>query len=180
MNSLLRKLLLALLVVVVAVVGLWAGTAFRTAVTPVEKPAPLVPGLKPGMAFPDVAVLDEKGAPTSAHAVLGDSGGVVLLLDPECEPCRVMAVQWQDALAAGKLGRKPLVGIVESGIKRIPAFRMQHDLTFAVLADTAKAFLKQHHVEDFPLCLWVGRDFMVRHATFDPYDPTPAESLAAL
>lgn len=168
------------LALVVAVGGLFAGTAVRSWLQPIEKPAPLVPGLKPGDAFPDVALIDENGAPLTAHQALGDSGGVVLLLDPECEPCKIMAGHWQELQQQGVLGHRPLIGIVESGNRRIASFRREHAITFAVHADTAKAFLNVHHVADFPLCLWVGRDHIVRRATFDPYAEVAAESLATL
>ena len=175
-----HPIVLIVLVLVVAGGGLFAGTAVRSWLKPIPPPEPLVPGLTVGMTFPDVPLIDETGATLSTHAALGDSGGVVLLLDPECDPCRLMAARWQELQEQGALGRKPLIGIVESGNRRIAAFRADHAISFPVHADTARVFMNAHHVTDFPLCLWVSRDHVVRRATFDPYADAPAESLATL
>lgn len=178
--NVLRGTALALAVVVVAVLGVWAGSRLRRA-TPLEVRTPAPPALafEVGSAFPGVAVQSGDGAWTTTAELVRGRGAVVLLLDLECGPCQTMIEQWNARATSDSLRDVRIVGITHFPIERIAGYRRDHDVPFPVYADTAAAFVRVHGVSDFPVCVILDRDMAIREVTFDPYAETPADSIRA-
>ena len=179
-NSWPRSLALVALVLGIAVAGVLAGRAFRRDDAPASLAiAPPTHGLLLDERFPSVALLDEGGSPLRTDDLWRESGAVVLLLDLECAPCATMITRWQDYAASDSLARLPVVGIAYASPAAIRAYRADHDVAFAVHADTAGAFLRDHAVMNYPLCAVVSRSGVLQSTTFDPEEPVRARELWA-
>ncbi len=152
--------------------GIYFGSTFRTWFSPREQfVAPPMP-LHAGMSLPDVPLVTPGGEPSRLDSLVGASGGLVLLLDPECSPCERMAVEWEKRRRAGAPAAAGLVAVAEGPSERASAFRSRFDLGYPVHADTGR-LLRAHGIDHFPLAAWIGGDGKVRAATFDPKIGTP-------
>lgn len=156
------------LLIVAAGAGLFAGGAWKRLRPPtVENVPPPIP-LKPGDAFPDVALVGPAGESGTSMGVARASGGLVLLLDPECPPCERMAEAWEERRRAGAPDAHGLVAIAEGPAADAKAFAERLNLGYPVWADTARALHAREGIADFPIAVWVDSLASVRAATFDP------------
>lgn len=178
----LKRLGMALLVLVVAAAGLYFGAATRQAVSHHDEvPEPPQSTLTEGTAFPDVPLLGEDGQTHSTHALLGEDGSVILFLSLGCSPCKEMAAEWQRYLTAGKLEERPLVAIADSQLATIRLFKENNNISFPIYADTTHAFAQRYSVDEYPLRLVVDGARTIRSHTYDPAgDEDLAETLKVL
>lgn len=153
---------------VAAGAGLFAGGAWKRLRPVVETPAPPEISLRAGQEFPDVAVVAPDGAAHRSRDLARTSGGLVLLLDPECPPCERMAEEWERRRRSGAPATAGLVAIAEGTPETARAFAEEFSLGFPVYADTGRQLHSREGVDDFPLAVWVDTAGVVTGATFDP------------
>lgn len=173
-----RMAALVALVIAMGAAGIYTGMQAGRSAVP-DRLAPRAPrhGLSIGTRFPTVALLDEQDAPLVTDDLWRERGAVVLLLDLECAPCRSMVDQWQAYAQSDSLAGLPVVGVTHATPQQARLYRKAHAVAFPIHADTAGAFLREHGVNDFPLATTVGRSGVLRHTTFDPYEPIRAAEL---
>jgi hypothetical protein len=175
-----RMAALAALVIAIGAAGIYTGMQVGRRAAP-ETLAPRAPrhGLAIGERFPTVALVDEQNAPLLTDDLWRERGAVVLLLDLECAPCGSMVDQWQAYLQSDSLAGLPVVGVTFATPQQARFYREARAVAFPIYADTAGAFLRDHGVNDFPLATTVSRAGVLRHTTFDPYEPIRAAEVRA-
>ena len=136
-------------------------------------------GLVVGERLPSIALLDEQNASLVTDDLWRERGAVVLLLDLECAPCGTMVDQWQAYAQSDSLAGLPVVGITSATPQQARFYRQARAVAFPIHSDTAGAFQRDHGVNDFPLAMTVSRSGVLRHTTFDPYEPIRAAELRA-
>lgn len=176
-RSVIRSTIFVVLVLVVGAAGVLVGNVIRTrmpgrseVVVNARVPESL---LKVGDPFPDVVLDDDEGVHRSTKELMG-SGGVVLFLDLECEPCVDAAVRWQRAVDEGLLPADRLWGVTYHSHETIRRFRSDHALQFPLLQDSSMTFRSRYDVDRFPLQVVVGSSGRIRWTSYDsetPIDP---------
>jgi len=175
----LRPVGFAVMVILVAVAGVFVGRTLRThgpSETTVEAGIPTTL-LAAGDAFPDVVVADEDGGAQRTSDLLA-TGGVVLFLDLECEPCQTAAERWQRYADEGVVPPDRIFGITVGSRDAVREFKERHVLSFPLLRDSLRVFHDRYDVARFPLQVVVGASGVMRDVTYDtvsPVDPGELE-----
>lgn len=169
-SALLRGAGFAVALVLVGAAGLWTGRAVQRArrSDPPPVPAPPVPAFAAGDAFPAVPLLAEDGFELSSDRMLGERGGVVLFLDPQCPACSEAVAIWQAWLDAGALDGIALVGVSSATLEAIAAYRDDHGLGFPIYADRGGVFAGRYGVEMVPTTVLVDATGTVVFAGYQP------------
>jgi peroxiredoxin len=153
--------------IVIAALGVLLGMRLRARPS-IEEPKLTIPAqLAVSKTFPNVAISDEAGRDTTTHAVLGDKGAVVIMIDVECRPCSLMTTRFQHLIDDGSLAREQVVGITAVGPETIRSYKTDKRLTFAIYSDPTRTFMRDYGVMNYPLRLDVDRSHTIRAATFD-------------
>ncbi len=135
--------------------------------------------LKPGVLFPDVALIDEASTNVQSQSLLAGTGGVVVFMDLACPPCKEMTDKLERAYVS-ELSDVKVVGISPDKPHDVLYYRKKNNLTFPVYSDTAFTFMSRHHVQNFPLLVIVGKSGEVRDFTFDARLPIDADRIREL
>lgn len=161
-----------LVLAAVGAAGLFAGGSFRTWFAPrTDGVAPPMP-LHAGTPLPDVPLVAPDGTPARSSAIVGPSGGLVLMLDPACSPCERMAVEWESRRQAGAPAAAGLVAVAEGPSDVAGQFARRFGLGYPVYADTGHR-LRAAGVNHLPIAVWVDGGGNVSFATFDVRDDAP-------
>lgn len=170
------------LVFAVGLFGVLTGQLLRGKLPRFGKPQVSMPAptslLIPGVEFPDVVLSGEGGSPVRTVEMIASTGCVVLFLDLECPPCEEMTVRWQRAADEGVVAFDQLWAVTYQPRNRVEAYIDRQGVTFPVLVDTARTFLREYEVNRFPLEVVVGSSGVIRAASYDSATPIDEEQLA--
>lgn len=119
-----------------------------------------------GQKFPvaDLVSTDGKGINT---AELLKSGKVVLFLDPGCNSCEGMISKWVGLVDKRSVSGEEVIGICNMDPVDAALYHQERRMNFRLFCDTARYFMNNHSVTDFPLQLVVGRSGTIHEHTYD-------------
>ena len=150
----LRSLLTGFWIAAVALGGAFLGVRLAqkdAAPAPFVADRPTPPFLaSEGSSLPRVQVVGDDLVPVSTTDLLGPGRTVVLFLDPERDPCRFAARQWQNRLERGDLGDLKVLGICPASREDVQRFRSHLALDFPIYADPTGTHLHDYGVDSFP------------------------------
>jgi peroxiredoxin len=173
--------LAVVLVVVVALLGLFSGRLIRRFALPAGNTTVTMPAptslLKRGAPFPDVVVLLPGSVSAFTSALLSPRGGVVLFLDLECPPCIEMAAKWQTILDQGAVEELSVLGVANQPPHIIEEYVAAHGIRFPIVADTSHTFLREYEVDRFPLEVVVSRTGKIVSTSYDSARAVDVEAL---
>ncbi len=176
-NRTFRWITLALAFVVVGYAGLRFGRVLRerrsAPATEQSSPFPF----RPGDRFPDVALADSLDQPVQLSALVADHGGVVLLLETDCDGCVDMAIRWEQALADGFFDPTRVFAVSRTPRATNEAFRAANHLSFPVYRDVGDAFVQTHRVLSYPLEVIVGQSGTIQSVSDDSHSPVDVEDV---
>lgn len=173
----LQSILITLIIFAAAAAGVYLGMSLRgrnSVPQPLEaseNPNAPTTQLKAGVAFPEVQLCDESGAPVNTSKLLGGKGGVVLFMELGCPPCKEMSDKWQAAIESGEAKDVSLIGITVNGPVYIRPYRLKNKLTFPIYSDTSNIFMDKYNITNYPLELVIGKSGKVTYSTFDSNEP---------
>jgi peroxiredoxin len=180
-STLLRGAGFVALVALAVAAGLWTGRAVQRARQPDPPPAPAPPAPAPAFAagdpFPAVPLLAADGAEVSSDALVGERGGVVLFLDPDCPACGEAVAVWQTWLEAGALDGIPVIGVSGDTPESIATYRDGHGLDFPIYTDPGGIFATEHGVTMVPTTVLIDAAGTVRFAGYQPLGVVEPEEI---
>jgi peroxiredoxin len=171
-----RWIVLVLAIVAVGFAGVYFGRALRSRTQPPVTAETPPFAFEPGDLFPRVALTDSLERPVASDSLLAN-GGVVLLLDPDCDGCTDMSIRWEHALATGFIDRTLVFGVSRFATSANSAYRATHRLSFPIYRDSEDAFLSVHGVTSYPLEVVVGRSGTIQSLSDDSVTPVDEEAI---
>lgn len=159
------------LVFAVGVGGVVVGAKVRDRMRPAPQAFTLPPeiaGVKMplGDPWPEVPLISVEGD-TINSLDLVEGGGVVLFLDPHCEPCGALVRRWQEAVNDGAIPLERVSGITYAPPEMIVEYRSDYELTLPIYWDAEQIFRQDYDVRHFPLAVVVGESGFVRWKNYD-------------
>lgn len=119
-----------------------------------------------GNKFPSAQLVGGDGRVVSTADLLR-SGKVVLFVDPGCNSCDGMVAKWIDLVDRHTVSAEEVVAICFMKPEDAESYRNQQRMNFRLFCDTARYFMNNHEVTDFPLQLVVGRSGTIHEHTYD-------------
>ncbi|MFN8470790.1 MAG: TlpA disulfide reductase family protein [Anaerolineae bacterium] len=158
-SRLLRGLIIALVVVVALVLGLWAGEAISArskggAVASADRP--------PSVERDQLAPLFDLPTTTGQHMALADTAGDVVLVNfwaTWCAPCREeMPVIEAAQQKYGPKGFKVISVNVQEAADPVAAYIQEVGVTFPILLDREGSVARTYRVQTLPRNFFLARD----------------------
>lgn len=179
----LQTILFAIAVVVVAVLGIYLGTSWRDSRDPMihegHRPAQ-ASALQTDTPWPNVPLMRPDSSAAESVGLIGESGAVVIFVEPGCPPCSTMSANWEQWIAEGTVPDVPVFGITTASPQGIENYRAYLGLSFPVYIDTGRVFEGVYAVYEFPLRLEIDGHGVIRHQSYDAHEPPNAARLSAL
>lgn len=130
--------------------------------------------------LPSAQLVGDDAVPRPTEDFLGHAGTVVLFLDPDCEPCKFVARQWQVLREQGMMDEVEILGISYADRERIDRYRGQLALEFPVISDLALIYATRFGVDTYPWEIVVDAEGRVVAYTGDVREMGSPETLAPL
>ena len=148
----------AVLIGVAVFLGVYFGIYFGSRGLGRHGEAPVEAKFKANDPLPDVAVLDVNGTVEALTKKFTGKGAVVLFMSLGCHPCQEESEKWQKILAEKKPGDFAVLGVCYDKIEQIQAYLKEHGFTFPIYCDSARLFMRDWSVAQFPTVAVVNRE----------------------